>query len=253
MIAKLLKTEAFGQRDTLYLFECPEIAEKAKPGQFVEVRVSDGMEPFLRRPISIFDAEGSILKLLVRTVGKGTRLMTGWGPGKEVDIIGPLGNGFDLESAGKEPLLVGGGIGAAPLYFLAKELLKKGCNPKLLFLPRRDAVVLNSFGNLKEELHTVFSENRKELPEILKITIDEAEHLNMVYTCGPNMMMKTVSEICEERNLPVQVSMEERMGCGLGICAGCAVKIKTEDGDFIYKKACQDGPVFAGKEVLFNE
>lgn len=253
MIAKLLKKEVFGTRDLLYTFDCPGIAAKAKPGQFVEVRVSEGMEPFLRRPISIFDAAENELKLLVRTVGTGTKLMTEWEPGKEVDIIGPLGNGFNLEVSAKEVLLVGGGIGAAPLYYLAKELLKKDKRIQLLFLPKRDAVVMDSYGDLKEAFTVHYSENRKELPVILKQVLDQPEGIDMIYTCGPNAMMKTVSEIAGAKSVPVQVSMEERMGCGIGICAGCAVAIKTDDGDFTYKKVCKDGPVFWGEEVLFHE
>lgn len=252
MTATLIKKEFFGNRDTLYYFDCPEVASKAIPGQFVEVRVSEGLEPFLRRPISIFYAEGNVLVLLVRTVGKGTTMMTEWETGHKTDIIGPLGNGFDLGAGSEDVLLVGGGIGVAPLYYLAKKLLEKGKKPRLLFLPKRDAVVMESFGELVSQLNLTFSENRKELPEVLEKTIEETKP-GVVYTCGPNMMMKAVSEICAEKGIAVQVSMEERMGCGIGICAGCAVAIKTDDGDFTYMKVCKDGPVFDGKEVLFNE
>lgn len=253
MKAVLIRKISFGSRDTLYYFDCPEIAGEAKPGQFVEVRISEGLEPFLRRPISIFNAEKNILALLVRTAGKGTGLMTRWESGHETDIIGPLGNGFNLEQGGENVLLAGGGIGAAPLYFLAAELLKKGKKPSLLFLPKRDAVLLDAFEPLNKEVRTIQCENRKELPLILDKLTDEAERPDMVYTCGPRMMMKLVCGICAKRNIPVEVSMEEHMGCGIGICAGCAVAIKTEDGDFTYKKVCEDGPVFSGEEVLFDE
>lgn len=248
----LKEKKQFGSRDVLYVFDCPELASKAKPGQFVEVKVSDGMEPFLRRPISIFDASENALKLLIRTVGIGTKLMTTWEPGKEVDILGPLGNGFDLSAVNEKALLIGGGIGAAPLFFLAKELQAQGKDVKLLFLPKRDAVVLESFGNLIDEANIVFAENRYAFPDVLKEELQTANEKPQIFTCGPTVMMKTATKVASEEGASIQVSLEERMGCGIGICAGCAVAIKTDDGDFTYKKVCKDGPVFNGEEVLFS-
>ncbi len=252
MKAILKEKKQFGSRDVLYVFDCPELASKAKPGQFVEVKVSDGMEPFLRRPISIFDATENELKLLVRTVGTGTKLMTAWEAGKEVDILGPLGNGFDLEQVDQKALLIGGGIGAAPLYFLARELQAKGKDVKLLFLPKRDAVVLESFGDLIDAANIVFAENRHAFPDVLKEVIKTGDEKPQIFTCGPTAMMKTATQVALEEGAAIQVSLEERMGCGIGICAGCAVAIKIDDGDFTYKKVCKDGPVFNGEEVLFS-
>lgn len=251
MIALLNQKIIVDEKDTLYVFECPEIARKAKPGQFVEVQVSDGTEPFLRRPISIFDVRDTELKLLVRTVGKGTFLMQKWEPGKEVDIIGPLGRGFHLHRDDKNVILAGGGIGAAPLYYLTRELLKGGKNVTLLFSPKRDMTVLKSFEDLQDNIKVEFNENRHTLPGVLE-ELFRKNGADVIYTCGPTAMMRTVVEKAQAAGIPSQVSLEEKMGCGIGICMGCVVPIKTRGNDFEYKRVCHDGPVFDGEEVIFE-
>jgi len=250
MKATLVKKQSLGSRDTLYTFQLAEPVT-SEPGQFVELKITKGLTPFLRRPISIFYAENDILELLVRSVGTGTKQMTEWEAGQEADMLIPLGNGFSFADGPGDCLLVGGGIGAAPLAFLAEKLLDAGKTVHLLFLPKRDEVVLSAFRRLNE-MNLYFAENRAGLPKALNAALDAGQGKGGVYTCGPDAMMKVVAETCAQRDIACQVSMEERMGCGFGICAGCPVPIKTE-GSFVYKKACVDGPVFRGEEVMFDE
>ena len=248
--AVLSAKQQFGDRDTLYTFTLPEAVDTV-PGQFVEVRIREGETPFLRRPISIFHAKGDQLQLLIRTVGAGTREMLTWEPGYQADLLLPLGNGFRWENTPGDCLLIGGGIGIAPLNYLAEKLLDAGKRVHLLFLPKRDSGILKAVHRLAE-MDIQFIENRKALPDALKTALTLNMGTGGVYTCGPNAMMELVAKTAAQYGVPCQVSMEARMGCGFGICVGCVVRIR--DGDsFVYKKACMDGPVFQGEEVLFDE
>ncbi len=251
MKAVLKEKIKYSEKDSLYVFECPEIADAAHAGQFVEVRVKADVKPFLRRPISIFDAADGKLSLLVRTVGEGTRIMEEWTGGEEVDILGPLGNGFSLEEGNEDVLLVGGGIGAAPMNLLIKTLAAAGKKIHMIFLPKRDQALMESMADLTANIDYVVCENRHGLPAAMDQMTEKAD-IKMVYCCGPTPLMKTVADYCNAKDIESQISLEERMGCGIGLCIGCVVAIKSGD-DFEYKKVCQDGPVFSGKEVLFSE
>lgn len=239
----------FSKRDILYVFECPELKESVRSGQFFEVHVRDGLEPFLRRPISIFDVSETQLSFLVRTVGTGTKLMSEWEIGQEADLLGPLGNGFQFSDDHKDILLIGGGIGVAPFYLLIKELLHQGKNVTLLFLPEKDREILEAFGGLKDKIKIEYAKNRANLPVILKELLAITD---MIYTCGPMNMMQRVTEIAREFHIPSQVSLESRMACGIGVCMGCVIPVKNGDNDFVYKRVCREGPVFDGEEVIFQ-
>ena len=250
MLAKLLEQRRITDRDTVYVFECPELACKARPGQFVELKLTDSAEPFLRRPISIFDADGErTFTLLVRTVGRGTEYMTRWTPGAEVDVLGPLGNGFSWEKSAENCILVGGGIGLAPLNYLARELVREGKKVRLLFSPKRDAGVMDSLPEC-EKLEIFYAENRDGVCPVLSEMVEEPA--DAIFCCGPEGMLETVGAFAMERGIPCQLSVERRMGCGFGICVGCAIAIRTEHG-VVYKKVCKDGPVFRAEEVSFHE
>lgn len=246
---RLLSTGPAGNTDVLLRIECPEIASRARPGQFVEVRTTAGFEPFFRRPVSIYDCEGDEVRLLVRVVGQGTRQMAAWQPGMEIDMIGPLGRGFSVEGEGKDVLLVAGGIGLAPLYFWAKRLRADGHRAHLVFSPRRERELLEAAGT--GPMATVlFSENRHTLGNVVRQALG-ARPVSAIYTCGPEGLMKAVVAIGEKHGVPVQVSLETRMACGIGICLGCAAPIREKD-QVVYRKVCSDGPVFRGEEVLFD-
>lgn len=246
MKAELIKKQTITGKDTLYIFRCPEIAEKALPGQFVEVKLSG--EFFLRRPVSIFDCDGSeTISLLVRSVGKGTEYMLSLEEGTVLDILGPLGKGFSLPTDPGKCLLVGGGIGLAPLYYLAKCLKKQGNEVQLFFSPRRDAQLLDAVE--RDLLPTVIAENRKDIADRLPHSIDGMQY---VFSCGPEGLLEQTARECIKKDISCQVSMERRMGCGIDLCKGCVVAVYTENG-LEYKKACCDGPVFDAKEVAFHE
>lgn len=237
-------------RDTLYTFACPEIARKARPGQFVELKLTDGCEPFLRRPISIFDTDGAhTFSLLVRTAGRGTSAMRGWTPGTEADVLGPLGNGFSWGADAQNCVLAAGGIGLAPLAFLAKKLLEEGKRVQLLFSPRRDAGLLDALP-FRARLAVSCAENRAAFPDALDALLEQGA--DALFSCGPEGLLEEAAKRAEARRVPCQLSVERRMACGFGICLGCAVAIRTEQG-VTYKKVCRDGPVFRGGEVAFHE
>ena len=250
MHANLLKSYPVTDRDTLYVFECPEIAQKACPGQFVELKLTDGADPYLRRPISIFDADGDrTFSLLVRTVGRGTALMSRWEPGIVVDVIGPLGNGFSWKETDESCLLVAGGIGLAPLNYLIRMLQSEHKRIRVVFSPKRDSELLEALSGLAP-METYFAQNRTEVPVVLNELL--SEQTDLIFACGPEGLLATVANAAREHGIPCEVSMERRMGCGIGICVGCAVAVRGEHGA-IYKKACKDGPVFWGEEVIFHE
>lgn len=246
------------------ILEAPKIAKAALPGQFVMVRVSQGLYPFLRRPFSIAGKDFKTIKLLYKAVGTGTRMLSQISPREFLDITGPLGNGFNLEVK-DNILLVAGGIGIAPLLFLIQELAS--LNPKnrqriwLLFgeetLDLADyitniyAVGENPYLMLKhiDVITKDGSSGKKGLVTdlLLKKMIYEPFKFSQVYACGPNEMLKKVAEIVPGR-IPCWVSVESRMACGLGACRGCA--ISTIHG---YKRVCKDGPIFEAREVKWNE
>lgn len=250
MRATLLEIRPVTGRDTCYVFRCPQVAAAARPGQFVELKLTEGYQPpFLRRPISIFDTDGQeTFSLLVRTVGEGTTAMTGWPVGHSVDVLGPLGNGFTWNDHHQTCLLVAGGIGLAPLALSARRLLEEGKRVRLLFSPRRDQALLEALP-FRDRLEVATSENRAALAATLEPLL---EGTDLLLACGPEGLLETAAWCAMAHGVPSQLSMERRMACGIGICLGCAITIRT-NGELTYKKVCKDGPVFSGEEVAFHE
>ena len=218
-----------------------DVSAIERPGQFVQLRL-DGL--YLRRPFSVCDRDTDSFTVLFETVGKGTSQLRSVEPGAELDTLTGLGNGFDLSACGDTPLLIGGGTGVSPLYWLAKELLRQGKRPTAL-------LGFNTAGDVFYE--TAF---RALGVETIVTTVDGScgvkgfvtDAMNWeytsFYTCGPEAMMKAV---CEHTDKPGQLSFDKRMGCGFGACMGCTVK--TKNG---LKRICKDGPVLSSEEVLWE-
>ncbi len=243
--------------------DAPYIAKTAKPGQFVQIRCSDSFEPLLRRPFSIHRANGNI-EILYEMVGRGTEILSNKKEGDKIDVLGPLGNGFTLPRAtsderrttNREPraIIIAGGIGAAPLVYLAEELMKNkirtivliGAKTKNLILCEKDFKKATSEVYVSTDDGTYGCEGfvSKLFHKILKTA--ESKFETIVYVCGPHGMLRCIADICQERNFKCQVSLEEKMACGIGACLGCIVKTKSGN-----KLACKDGPVFNTSELIW--
>jgi dihydroorotate dehydrogenase electron transfer subunit len=226
----------------------PDAPFRAQPGQFVMVRVREGVEPLLRRPFSIhrYDEKSSEFEILFRVVGTGTELLTRVRVGDRVDILAPLGRGFGPGRA--TPLLVGGGIGVAPLLFLAERYLDEGLRPKLLLGGREDRDILchDDFGCLA--IPCALATEDGSLGETGLVTAllqreiesaDEREALS-VHACGPIPMLAAVARLCAGFGVLCEVSLEAHMACGVGACLGCVV----QDVDAENVRVCKEGPVF---------
>ena len=231
--------------------EAPDIATTAKPGQFLMVQC--GKEFTLRRPLSIHQvADSSQLHLLFAVVGKGTSWLSQRQKGETLDLLGPLGNGFSIEPTSKNLLLIAGGIGIAPLTFLAQQALSQEKSVTLL-LGASTAAQLYPQQLPPTRIQTIVttedgsSGKKGMITDVLPDFIDWADQ---IYACGPPTMYQAIASQKQQQHVkkPVQISLEVRMGCGLGACYGCS--IKTRHG---MKKVCQDGPIFNLDEILWQE
>lgn len=233
--------------ETIYDFtiSAKEIADIAKPGQFVQVKVDGFM---LRRPISLAGIENGNIRLIFEVKGEGTASLANIKEGDSLDILGPLGHGFTMLPKYKKVILIGGGIGTPPMVPLAKYY----DNSKAIIGFRSAENVI-----LKEEFKDVTvctndgSEGVKGFVTDALINILEIEKPDMIYACGPNVMLEGIAKIANEKNIECEVSLEERMACGVGACLGCACKTKSHDGTSSHAHVCKDGPVFNSKEVIF--
>ena len=229
------------------VIEAAEVAASAKPGQFVNLYTqSDSM--LLPRPISICEIGETTLTLVYGVVGSGTKEFSTYPVGGKIKLSTPLGNGFTPQKA-KTHVLVGGGIGVPPLVELAKHL--EGDKIAVIGF-REEAFLVETLESLGVKVYvatdsgqTGFKGNVVELMEAEGIMGD------YYYSCGPKPMLRALTQYCEAKKVSVQVSLEERMGCGFGACVGCACKTKTATGDLQQKKVCKDGPVFLGSEVAW--
>ncbi|WP_456387029.1 dihydroorotate dehydrogenase electron transfer subunit [Desulfolithobacter sp.] len=234
--------------------QAPLIADRAFPGQFVMVRISPTYDPLLRRPLSIHDvaADGTV-RLLFKVVGQGTRLLAGMRPGDYLDMVGPLGRGFTLER--NEPFcLVGGGMGIAPLYFLARRLQRVNSHTgSTVLLGGRTGselyVLEKEFLRLGCQVYCATDDGSYGHHGFVTELLDELlPGVERVYVCGPFPMMRIAAMKCLARGVACEVSLETHMACGLGACLGCTMK--GSDGS--YTHVCKDGPVFPAKKVSWT-
>lgn len=233
----------------------PGVARQVQPGQFVHLRVSEASDPLLRRPISVMlvDRQRESVRLLVQKVGRGTELLAARPAGSEVDLLGPLGQGFPLPAPGKDALLVAGGVGVAPLIFLADILRTRPQTPAVRGLyGGRQAAQLPVWTELAarcDEFYVATEDGSAgesgRVTDLLGEQLTRGD-VQVVYTCGPRAMMAEVVRQAAAAGLPTFVSLEEWMGCGVGACLGCVVPATGERG---YVRVCQDGPVFAADEI----
>ena len=213
------------------------------PGQFVQVRVDGSPSTYLRRPISIHDVDfkQNEITLLVQQVGEGTRHLAAAETGDRINIVLPLGNGFSLPERGERCLLVGGGIGIAPLYYFAKVLNEKGIRPTFLLggKSQSDLLHLAEYQRLGETFVTTEDGSLGEKGFVTMHSIWQKQNFDKIYVCGPKPMMKAVAKLAAEKNVWCEVSLENLMACGFGACLCCVED--TVDGHVC---VCKEGPVF---------
>ncbi len=232
----------------------PKIAQAAIAGQFVNIYPKD-KSTLLPRPISICNTNGTdTVNLVIAVVGKGTAEFSSYDTTDKIYISTPLGNGFDIEKAStaKNVAVVGGGVGVPPMLVLAKELSKKA-NVTAFLGYRTDTFLVDEFKAFCKEVHIATDDGSVGLKGNVVQLIKENPLFEYYFSCGPKPMLKALSEYLTYKNVPVQVSLEERMGCGYGACVGCVCKITSENKEqAVQKKVCTDGPVFFGSEVVWN-
>jgi dihydroorotate dehydrogenase electron transfer subunit len=229
------------------------------PGQFVMVRVRDGVEPLLRRPLGIHrvSEDGTKFELLFREVGTGTAILAKVRAGDELDVLAPLGKGFHLGDEVKTPLLVGGGIGVAPLLYLAETLMASGKRPTLILGGRSDRDILCHGDFECLAVPCLFATEDGTLGEtgfVTKVLGDELEKMDksaragvLVQACGPTPMLTAVANMCASYKVGCEVSLESHMACGVGACRGCIVKSDGDENLCV----CKDGPVFDATELYW--
>ncbi len=213
------------------------------PGQFVNVEI-DGL--FLRRPISVCDLNGDLLTLIYKAVGVGTEKMANAKAGDCFSLLTGLGNGYDLAKCGQKPLLIGGGVGVPPMYYLAKCLIKEGKTPRIVlgFNTEKDCFYAEQFRALGCETAVATADGSVGIKGFVTDAIRQsAFDYDYFCACGPEPMLRAVAECCDCSG---QLSFEERMACGFGACMGCSCKTKYGN-----KRICKDGPVLFKEEVIW--
>lgn len=223
-----------------------------RPGQFVEVRVDGSSSTFLRRPISIhnYEQERNELWLLIQLVGNGTRQLASLKKGDTINVVLPLGNGFStLSTKGKSVLLVGGGVGIAPLLLLGREIKKQGVTPTFLIGARtkNDLLQLHEFEKNGRVMVTTEDGSFGEKGFVTNHSVLKSDHFDKIFACGPTPMMKAVAAFATEAQIDCEVSLENKMACGLGACLCCVTE--TTEG---HKCVCSDGPVFNIKDLTWQ-
>lgn len=224
------------------------------PGQFVHLKVSNGSDPLLRRPISIakFDKENKQFTMIYRAEGRGTTLLSRKKAGEEVDVLGPLGHGFPVEETnpGETALLVGGGIGVPPLYELSCQLTAKGVKViHILGFQTKNVIFYEKmFAELGDTYVATVDGSYGQKGFVTDVIGNVGIDFSTLYACGPTPMLKALE--AGFSNKKVFLSLEERMGCGIGACFACVCHTGNDAEGHSYKKVCTDGPVFRAGEVV---
>ncbi len=232
----------------------------ATPGQFVMLRISDQLSPLLRRPFSIHrvipaEKGGNGIEVLYKVVGEGTRQISLLEPGDTVDLLGPLGKGFQISDSDRSIMMVAGGIGVAPLVFLASTLIKEGIRPSAcrIFIGGRskaDLLCRDDFSNLNMPVYLTTEDGTEGEKGLITLAMEEQikkRPPDVIYACGPPGMLKAVIDRAKTDAIACQVSIETMMACGMGACLGCAVE--NRDPNEKYWHACLDGPVFNAEAI----
>ncbi len=228
-------------RDVMKMTLSGDTSHITASGQFVNIKI-DGL--FLRRPISVCDVEGNVLTLIYKIVGEGTEKMASMPSGTRLDILTGLGNGYNPDLSGHAPVLVGGGVGVPPMYYLCRLLAAQGKKPSVIlgFNSKDDVFYEDEFRALCSDVRVATADGSYGIKGFVTDAMDGLDY-TYFYTCGPEPMLKA---LYNKTSTSGQLSFEERMGCGFGACMGCSCKTKYGN-----KRICKDGPVLVKEEIIW--
>jgi dihydroorotate dehydrogenase electron transfer subunit len=260
---EVLSAKKWGVYNSITLV-APEVADRARPGQFVEISVPEGRDFILRRPFSIAQASrkggwAGTIEIAFAEVGPGTEWMGRIRAHDFLDVVGPLGKPFPFPRQPNSCLMVAGGYGAAPLYFLAQELRSRGKRVDMIVGARDQERLFKPVEAKRLSVTVAVATEDGSVGELGKVTdllpgMVTRCGTEVVYACGPNGMLRAVAEYCAEQGIPSQVAVEELMACGLGVCWTCVVPVVRKDGKaWEYLRSCVDGPVFSGSRVWWEK
>jgi len=266
MTATILSNTEVAPCHYLMTLAVSKVFGQAQPGQFVMLRPAGRGFPFLGRPLGIYSlaeqADGARIEVLYRAAGKGTKVISALCEGDRIEILGPLGNRFEHRPGMKAAVLVAGGIGIAPLVFLAKRLSLASLSERprlILYVGARDSAGLLGIDRMKTfgvEVRVSTDDGsagyRGPVTDLLLqdlASFDAAK--TEIFVCGPNPMLKRLSDMVADQAIPCQVLMEERMACGMGACLGCTIEVRTPSG-VEYRQVCADGPVFDLRSIVWR-
>lgn len=239
------------------VFHAPEMAQAAKAGQFCMLQVREGYHPFLRRPMSIERVFADSISILYKVQGEGTRLLSTLSPGQTLNVQGPLGKPFPLDTAFDRHIMVAGGIGVAPFPALADAIIRElGRTPEIIIAARTESLLLGAkdFRQMGCKVHFATDDGsageKAFASEVLQKLKPAAGAV--VYACGPMPMLKATHQVCEALEVPCYASLEAEMACGDGVCLGCVVEAKVEIETERMVRVCKDGPVFDSRLIQWD-
>jgi len=227
----------------------PDIAKIVKPGQFLNIRVSETNTPLLRRPFSVCDVEGENIFIMFNVLGEGTKILAHKQPKELVDILGPLGNGFNLDGNYKTAIIIAGGLGSAPFPFVTRKI--KASKNIFTFVGGRTKADLITYAldNVQISTDDGSAGIKANVVQLLEMNLDKIDiSSSKVFACGPNAMLRALKTFCIKHKLDCEVSTESAMACGFGICQGCPIESTSNTDKYLL--ICKDGPVFNVKDVV---
>ncbi len=255
----ILSNEEVAEAHYLLRCECAEIAQHARPGQFIHVMVSQDTGMLLRRPFTIYTVEGNEITMLYQIIGDGTKRLSEMLEGEPLQILGPLGNTFDFKAKPDPAILVGGGAGIASLMLLAVALRENGIQTLGLVGAQRRSRLLSvvDLESIGISVHIATDDgsigHHGYVTDVLADLLEEKDGpCPIIYACGPHGMLAAVTKIATDFEVPAQIAMENRMGCAMGVCLGCVCPVRIDADRIEYHRVCTEGPVFNAADIAWD-
>lgn len=253
---RVIANKKISQKYFQLTFASAKIASFARPGQFIEIKITDTVDPLLRRPLSVHQAKGKSFSVLCEIVGKATQILSQKKTGEYLDIIGPLGNGFNYSPPARQPasapVLVAGGMGVAPLVFLAEKLKRSPAMVLIGAKTKNNILCQKEFKKIGCDVRIATDDGsagfKGRVTDLLKQVLFAANLPATIYACGPKPMLRELAHICKDYKIPAEMSLEAHMSCGFGACLGCAVNTKTG-----FQRVCLEGPVFKAEDLILDD